>query len=62
MGAAAPIIIGISGASGDAYGVRLLEVLQSGGIRTAQETGLQPTLRNVAFLGDLAPVKAIGQR
>jgi flavin prenyltransferase len=34
MGAAAAIIIGISGASGAAYGIRLLEVLQSGGIRT----------------------------
>lgn len=34
MDAAAPIIIGISGASGAAYGIRLLEALQSGGIRT----------------------------
>ena len=33
MGAAAPIIIGISGVSRAAYGIRLLEGLQSGGIR-----------------------------
>ena len=49
MGAAAPIIIGIGGVSGAAYGIRLLEVLQSGGIRAHLDRKARAEARTGAF-------------